>query len=884
MICRRIYLLTIKEQRLMMLKNKVKAIVDQIKVLKDNPKEKSKVEMPGKAYFIDDNNILTIPRDDGDSRYPYTSSGFTLWTYTSGYMYANEGAFYAFLPAREGQEPGMAFFAGEREESGEYSVKSLLSIPETDSKGSQSIERYTIFSKNAAYYITELDKLRYTVRVFAGECKEIVFSIIAENMSDEPQKIFISSFFNPFLKYSSSDDPIYRWWKESRVINTEKDTKELPIFLFKVNEDINRTAARTNYCVVRRIIKLDGDSKLIRHEETTARYQYVGGTRRSLQPSALRKGTFGEVKNVCGFTDVAIAGDIITVDLEAGGTARVDIKLNLCFNDSEKDSILEKSIHPGDIDKEFLEKELKEKEKEENLTAAVGDFTNSKIKKKVFNAFFEHLKKQVEFCALGKNYAGPMIGVRDIFQALEGSILWLPEASKNKILEALEFVSPNGRCPRQYSLPLEDGQHQAMDLRPFIDQGAWVLTTIIAYLRLTKDFALLDEKCGYYEIVDEKAKKVQKSQLSDSVLQHMIKITDYLVSNRDHEITKCVCALYGDWNDALDGLGVSQDRDREYGTGVSVMASLQVYRNLEEMIELLNLIDSSKYSSLISKYESAKEEIRDGLFKHAVVESADGEKRILHGWGDKRSYFVGGFKDPDGQSRIGLTSNAFWVLSGLYDMDIKLGEVILNTFEKLDSKYGLKTFEPYFAENTSGVGRISKLPAGTAENAAAYIHASMFGIAALFRMGLPEKAWEQLEKSLPFTHEYISCSPFIMPNSYCHNEDKNIDGESMSDWHTGSSNVLLKTLVRYVFGIEPHYDGLWVQPAAWMPFEKFKFSINIRGCNVCINYCNQGNEKREFVVNGIKRNTEFDKFMKIHKLWISDDELNVETIVINITD
>jgi hypothetical protein len=34
-------------------------------------------------------------------------------------------------------------------------------------------------------------------------------------------------------------------------------------------------------------------------------------------------------------------------------------------------------------------------------------------------------------------------------------------------------------------------------------------------------------------------------------------------------------------------------------------------------------------------------------------------------------------------------------LSGLYDFDTKLGEEILDSFEKLDSQYGLKTFEPY---------------------------------------------------------------------------------------------------------------------------------------------------------------------------------------------
>ncbi len=32
----------------------------------------------------------------------------------------------------------------------------------------------------------------------------------------------------------------------------------------------------------------------------------------------------------------------------------------------------------------------------------------------------------------------------------------------------------------------------------------------------------------------------------------------------DLAATGCVLALYGDWNDALDGLGVSESPDREY--------------------------------------------------------------------------------------------------------------------------------------------------------------------------------------------------------------------------------------------------------------------------------------------------------------------------------
>ena len=60
-------------------------------------------------------------------------------------------------------------------------------------------------------------------------------------------------------------------------------------------------------------------------------------------------------------------------------------------------------------------------------------------------------------------------------------------------------------------------------------------------------------------------------------------------------------------------------------------------------------------------------EIEEGLVKYAIIENEEGEKRLVHGWGDERSYFVGSFDDPDHESRDGITSNAFWVLAGMYD-------------------------------------------------------------------------------------------------------------------------------------------------------------------------------------------------------------------------
>ena len=265
-----------------------------------------------------------------------------------------------------------------------------------------------------------------------------------------------------------------------------------------------------------------------------------------------------------------------------------------------------------------------------------------------------------------------------------------------------------------------------MDLRPFIDQGVWIISTVYNYIAYTGDYSILKEKVGYYE--RQPSGGVLRSKITDTVLDHLIRIMDYLVTHID-ENTKCLRAMYGDWNDALDGLGVT-NKNKEYGNGVSVMASMQLYKNLEEMSELLKKINM--HNELLPVYEKAYQELIKGLEKYAIVAKGDA-KKIIHGWGEDRSYLVGSYNDVDNLERDSLTANAFYVISGLNKHNFISKNDILTAYNNLDSKFGLMTFSPHFERGVKGVGRIVNLPKGTAENGATYIHATLFGILSLFK-------------------------------------------------------------------------------------------------------------------------------------------------------
>ncbi len=823
------------------------------------------------SYFLENGDILVLPGDEGDCRYLYGRDGFNFWAYSSGYMSCNDGLFSIFNRVSEGQEPRIGFFAGFPDEGGLYEAIPLLPVPVSCFESFLQAERYVVFSGSAAYYYTEAGGIRFCVRAFPDDEKNLHFTINIENQTENTREIFISSYLNPFLRHDLFENPENRWFREVRYLPPKAGSNELGPFLLKVNEDLDRVTSISNYAIAGRKLILAGGSKLKGHEETASRYEYVGGSRSSLHtPASLRAGRFLEGKHVCAFTEVAAAGDLIHLSLEVKSTIRYDISISFldsCRNEGELEEKLKRLPERVTPDSKL---EAMHRAEACGLKPEFRGSETEIVKAGALNSFFTHLMRQVEFCSLLKGYVQPsplsLIGIRDVFQALEGFAAWEPAAARKKILEALGFVLTDGRCPRQYALPLRDGRLPPMDLRPFIDQGSWVVSAVAAYLKYTGDMGFLEEMCGYCEIADESKGLVQRTSQKDSVMEHLLRITDYLLDKRDFGMTGCIRALYGDWNDALDGLGVSRKPDVRYGSGVSVMASLHVYQNLREMAEILEEADRDKYASRIGDLTIARKELAENIKKYAVV-SEGGERRILHGWGDDRSYLVGSFGDPDGESRRSLTSNAFWVLSGMNDAD-SMEEDILKAYDKLDTKYGFKTFEPYFAPGTPGVGRIHKLPRGTAENGAVYVHASAFAAMSLFRLGHPQKGWEQLCKLLPITHEKLSCSPYVMPNSYGYNEELGIDGESMQDWQTGSSNVVFKTYVRYVFGIEPGFDGLWLQPAGWSPFRGFSLQITIRGCRVALVCENTGRGSREYYLDNVKQDGVYSKATRIERLFI----------------
>jgi cellobiose phosphorylase len=669
----------------------------------------------------------------------------------------------------------------------------------------------------------------FALRAFVSEKKDVCFSLFAQNNTASSQAIYLSSFMNAIMMHSCYESEETKWFKSCEETSQG--------FYFEGVEDLSREIHLHN-----RMSIVRATSKELVRDSTTSRAIFAGGKEESIVGApALVEGDFAKEKKITLFSDTAAAGDILKTTLKAGETVEVDYRLRLVLSREEK----VEDIAPNEFEDQLALLEAKDHVLYEGGSALAMNFASLRdptIDPAILNSFLSTVLRQVSYGALAKNSSVSLLGVRDVAQMIEGALMNDPISCRKKILEVLLFEGENGRFTRQYSLP-KANEDPLCDTRAFIDQGQWVISLLHSYLAFTGDTSILEEQVGFYNIVS--ANRVHRSALVSSVYDHLLRALHYLLNYRDPQ-SGCLETLYGDWNDAVDGLGRSSKPDQLFGNGVSAMASFHLYKNLQEMQEIASLVHDEKE---MKADEQAKIQLEKDV-NAALVEKKGSAYRIIHGWGENHSFEVGSFQDVDHQDRVGAASNAYYVIAGLESHRVEMKETILAAFKRLDSKYGIKTFTPYFDKDAAKVGRIINLPKGTAENGAVYIHASIFAIKSLFELNESELAYQELKKALPITHSYLTTSPFVMPNSYIENPAIDVDGESMNDWYTGSSNTLLKTLVYDLFGIQPEMGSLVrLCPATTFPSLKATLQLTLKGKTLHFSYEKQGQKKRQIFVN-----------------------------------
>ena len=833
-------------------------ILNLVQSVKNLKKDKSNA-LPNNSYFLNFDSVVCFPNSYGDSRYPYDNDGLVLFAHSSGYIDCVEATVNVFRPVYGGLENNSLSLFG-----GEWNGKDYTPVSITGAEAALSekiTERYTVFTPACAYYVTETEKAIFAARVYIDNEKRIRVSLGAVNKAEE-RKIYLCAYMEPTLSDKMFDGIFWRMPRFAEICDNGS-------YILSAKHGDGK-----NYMTV----NCAQSGKVLKKYSSVAKNSFMGRRGATAHNAlSLKTGEFlHEVKRL-NTVDWTVVADM--VHFEFPKDSFVSLEYMLCLSTDQKTAIenTQRAVNIEKADSDLALAQQKQKEIYSNTKIEfIGDWKGDKLHSNTVNSFLRQVQKQASFCALGKNYVGKYLGIRDVFQQLESALIWQPEECRKQIVKVMNYMLEDGRPPRQVAFPPSDDVLPEFDLRPFIDQGYWIISTLHTYLAYTDDYSILNEICGYYK-TEKTYGPVEFSGIKDSVLCHAQKIIEFLLGNVDEE-TGCQMIIHGDWNDSLSGLARTKDSDKEHGTGVSMMAHFQLYLALAQMTEIIEKTTHNK--ALLDRYEKYRKILVEGALKHGIVENEDGFKRVAHGWGDKQSYYVGTFKDFDGKSRISLTSNAFAANSGMIYEFPEFKEDIAKNILDTDTKFGLLTFDEAFTPDTEQyVGGIANITAGTYENKCTYVHAGTFGIMSLFLMGKAKEAWEVLEKTMVISHENVTLTSFIMPNSYCQDEYYGFDGESMGDWYTGSGTVLVKEIIKCAFGIEPTLSKVKIIPANYFPTDKAEISVKICGKNITVKYQNNGNKKRRIIVNGKEIEPLYDNVREAYYTEISKIDLQQNSVI-----
>ncbi len=833
-------------------------ILDLVQSVKNMKKDKSNT-LPNNSYFLNFDSVVCFPNSYGDSRYPYDRDGLVLFAHSDGYIDCVEAQNNIFRPVHYGLEQNsLSLYAGEFNGTDYTPISITGAEAQLDEK---IIERYTVFTPACAYYITETEKAILAARVYIDCDKNIRLSLGAFNKAEE-REIYLCAYMEPTLSDKMFDGIFSRMPRFAEIFDNGN-------YILSA-----RQGNGMNYMNV----NLETKGEITARYSSVAKNSFMGRKgANGTNATSLKSGSLlYEVKRL-NTVDWTVACDMIHFKLPKDGFVSMNYMLTLSTSEEIAKQNLKKPVNADLADVALDKAQENEREIYANTKIEfIGNWKGEKLHANTVNSFLRCVQKQASFCALGKNYVGKFLGIRDVFQQLESALIWQPKECRAQIVKVMNYMLEDGRPPRQVAFPPMDGVLAEFDLRPFIDQGYWIISTLHTYLAYTDDYSILDEICGYYK-AEKTYGPVEFSSVKDSLLCHALKITEFLLRNVD-EVTGCQCILHGDWNDSLHALGKTDDPDKEFGTGVSLMATFQLYLALSQMTEIIEKTTADE--TLLKKYARYKENLVKGVLKYAVVENEEGLKRVVHGWGDKQSFYVGSYNDFDGKSRISLTSNAFAANSGMIYEFPELKDDIAKTILKTDTRFGLLTFDEAFEpKDAPYVGGVANITAGTYENKCTYVHAGTFGIMALFLMGYAKEAWDVLEKTMVISHENVTLTSFAMPNSYCQDDYYGFNGESMGDWYTGSGTVLVKEIIKCAFGVEPSLNSLKIAPANYFPTDKAEISLNIGKNSVTVKYCNQKSKKRRILFNGAETDLLFDAVRNIYYIEVEKTLLKDNNII-----
>lgn len=367
-------------------------------------------------------------------------------------------------------------------------------------------------------------------------------------------------------------------------------------------------------------------------------------------------------------------------------------------------------------------------------------------------------------------------GYRDIVQHGLGVASFAPGRTRAILLEALRHQFGSGLALRGWN---------PVDEKPYSDSALWLVFTLVAYLKETGDFALLDCTVPFYDGGE------------DTVRGHIDRALSFLESNKGgHGL---ILIKFGDWNDSLTAVG------RE-GRGESVWLSEAYAEAMAQMEELAGALGET---AAAADYAARRRSIVDAIRGQAW----DGEWFVR--CFDDRGEPVGSRRNEQGS--IFIEAQAWALIAGVADEN-RAATLIAACDRLLGTDLGYALLAPTFTKRDDRVGRISCLEPGTCENGTIYSHTNIWMILGLLKYGMTDRALALLRRILPghlsgsANDPKARCLPYVPANCYFGSDHRNNRHQMEFTWITGSVAWFNHVLLQHFLGVRAEYDGLRIDP------------------------------------------------------------------------
>jgi len=437
---------------------------------------------------------------------------------------------------------------------------------------------------------------------------------------------------------------------------------------------------------------------------------------------------------------------------------------------------------------------------------------------------------------------GRGMGFRDSNQDLLGFVHQIPSRARERILDLAATMMEDGGAYHQYQPLTKMGNHELGS--NFNDDPLWMILAVAAYMKETGDFAILDEKVPYEN----------KSELADTLLDHMKRAFNHVCT----KIGPHGLPLIGraDWNDCLNLNCFSATPGQSFQTTTSKDGKVAE----SVMIAAMFCFIGPEYAAMcrikgdVSEADRADSEVakmREVTMKHGF----DGEwfLRAYDDFGKKL-----GSKDCE-ESKIFIEPQGFAVLAGL-GKDTGADVKTLDSVEKyLGTDHGLVLNNPAFTKYYIEYGEISTYPGGYKENAGIFCHNNAWIICAEAEIGRGDKAFEYYSKIAPAFREEMSHLHRTEPYVYAQmiaGKDASRHGEAKNSWLTGTAAWNFVAVSQYILGIKPQYDGLKIDPSVPKSWNGFTLTRQFRGAEYKITVKNPDGVSKgvvKMIVDGVQK-------------------------------